>query len=147
MAPVPRCPDCGKPLFVKCVKGQGCPCQGSLEKVDKMLAARSLLKNKRMHELIQYHIGKIGYTEEHTFQQRLTHRHTIKRLLSRSKFGRSIVDLYERGKTEYKYKGLHPTIEMVYQSVENESKNSGVLDEFYKGLNEVDRVNKKGKFY
>ena len=147
MAPVSRCPDCGKTLFVKCVKGQGCPCQGSLEKVDKMLSARSLLKNKPYHELIQYHISKIGYTAEHTLQMRICHRHAIKRLLSRSKFGRSIIDLFERGKTEYKYKGLHPTIEMVYQCMENESKNSGVLDEFYKGLNKVERVNKKRKFY
>lgn len=147
MAPVPRCPNCKKTLFVKCVKGHGCPCQGSQEKVDKMLTARSLLKNKPYHELIQYHMSKIGYTAEHTFQQRIDHRHAIKRLLSRSKFGRSIIDLYERGKKEYKYKGFHPTIEMVYESMENESKNLGVLDEFYKGVNKVERVNKKRKFY
>lgn len=147
MAPVPRCPNCGKNLFVKCVKGHGCPCQGSSEKVDKMLAALRLLKDKPYHELIQYHISKIGYTAEHTFQQRIDHRHAIRRLLSRSKFGRSILDLYERAKKEYKYKSIYPTIEIVYQSVENESKNAGVLDEFYKGLNKVERVNKKRKFY
>lgn len=135
------CPECRKAIFVKCKHGEGCPCQGSKEKVVKMHAARDQVKDMTTSELIEYHVNKILYSKENRKQNRQArayHRRAIKKLLSRSVLGRSIIKMYKEAKKDQRVK-IKPPIDIVYFVAKGSvQETDGSFDEMNRQLDKTD---------
>lgn len=136
MSPVHRCSKCDRVLFVECRRGDGCPCRGTKEKVILMHAAREKTKNMTTYERIQRHIKWISYSSVYS-QTKTSRRTRIKRLLSRSGFGCSILKEYEDNQKDKTNKGRKPTIELIYLRIKQKYEEEGNLDKFIEGLNNL----------
>lgn len=95
-----------------------------------------MVKNKRLHEVVQNHIDKIGYSNSDS--KRSSHRRRIKKMLNRSEKGRSIVKEYEDARKDKTIKGRKPTIELIYLRIKQKHEEEGTLDEMNEELNKTD---------